>query len=174
MNCYLCLIVAASKTNRYLLCHYLLQLYKWRNKDENEKRKNAKEISVIIVLEAFKFFRHIVFIFNSKNIFFLYFRNLPEQLHGKLKSDLITGFLQKKSHILKWKHQFSVYCKDEEVLSGPIDGHFDFLEETGLIKIGKYDVLKDIFNWFNVKAIEEIDNASKEIEKALHDNNNKS
>lgn len=99
--------------------------------------------------------------------------NLPKELHSKLKCDLITGFLQKKSHILKWKHQFSVYCKDEEVLSGPVDGHFDFLEETGLIKIGKYDVLKDIFNWFNVKAIEEIDNASKEIEKALHDNNNK-
>lgn len=108
---------------------------------------------------------------NSKNIV-LYFRgNLPKELHSKLKGDLITGILQKQSHILEWRHQFSTYCKDSKVLSGSIEKDFDYLEEIGVLQIGRYDVLKNIFSLFDVTAVEVIDNASKEIEKALYDNN---
>lgn len=96
---------------------------------------------------------------------------LEEQLHEKLKGDLITGFLQNQSYITQWKRQFSLYCMDARVIAGEIDGHFNYLEENKLLEIGKYDVLKDIFRWFNVRAVIFIDNASDTITRAQQGNN---
>lgn len=95
-------------------------------------------------------------------------------MHGKLKSDLISGYLQNEHNIIQWKEQFKVYCKIKKVKDGTIDGHFDFLEERGKIKIGDYEVLKNMFRHFDLTAIEEIDNASREIRRALQNNKNKS
>lgn len=88
-------------------------------------------------------------------------------MHGKLKGDLITGFLQRKEHIPRWIEQFKVHCKIEKVINGKINGHFDFLEQRGLLKIGDYKVLKKMFKQFDVTAFEVIDEASNEIQRAL-------
>lgn len=55
--------------------------------------------------------------------------------------------------------------------AGGIDGHFNHLEEIQLLQIGNYDILKDIFKWFNVKAVRFIDNASDTIKRAQQGNN---
>lgn len=56
------------------------------------------------------------------------------------------------------------------MLAGEIDGHFNHLEEQDHIQIGNYKVLKDIFRWFNVKAVKFIDDASDTIKKAQQGN----
>lgn len=57
------------------------------------------------------------------------------------------------------------------MIAGEIDGHFNHLEEKHLLEIGNYDVLKNIFKWFNVKAVKFIDNASDTIKSAQQGNN---
>lgn len=57
------------------------------------------------------------------------------------------------------------------MIAGEIDGHFNHLEEKHLLEIGNYGVLKDIFKWFNVKAVKFIDNASDTITRAQQGNN---
>lgn len=111
----------------------------------------------------------------SVQLLYLSFRNdLPRELHGKLKGDLITGYLQKKEHLSKWKEQFKIHTKIDTVINGPIDGHFDFLESTGKLRIGDYEVLKTMFKYVDVTALEVIDDASKNIKAALQNNKNKS
>lgn len=56
-------------------------------------------------------------------------------------------------------------------MAGEIGGHFKYLEENTLLEIGNYDVLKDIFRWFNVRAVRFIDNASDTITRAQQGNN---
>lgn len=131
---------------------------------------------MIIANHAFQSFiyRYIVF-FKTVQLFYLSFRNnLHRELHGKLKSDLITGFLQKKANVLKWKEQFKLYCRDDVVRNGEIDGHFDFLESEGKIKIGDYEFLKSMFRYVDVTSEEVITKASTEINAALQNNKNKS
>lgn len=111
----------------------------------------------------------------SVQLLYLSFRNdLPKELHGKLKSDLITGYLQRREHLSRWNQQFRIHSKVDEVINGPIEGHFDFLESTGELKIGDYEVLKTMFKYVDVRAHEVIDNASKNIKAALQNNKNKS
>lgn len=112
----------------------------------------------------------------SVQLLYLSFRNdLPRELHLKLKSDLITGYLQRRDHLLRWKEQFRIYSEiDRVIINGPIDGHFDFLESTGKLRIGDYEVLKAMFKYVDVTALEVIDDASKNIKAALQNNKNKS
>lgn len=95
-------------------------------------------------------------------------------MHAKLKGDLITGFLQEGDRFSLWKEQFKVHCKIKKVRNGTTDGHFDFLEQQGLIGIGDYAVLRDIFKYVDVTAVEEIDRASAEMKETLQNNTNKS
>lgn len=100
---------------------------------------------------------------------------LEKQLHEKLKADLISGFLKKESHVLTWKSQFSLYCDvDADVLTKDIIDQFNYLEETKMMEIGNYTVLKEIFKWINVKALAFIDEASDGIHKACQDSKQKS
>lgn len=95
-------------------------------------------------------------------------------MHGNLKSTLINGFLQREDSRIEWKEQFKVHCRLENVINGSIDGHFDFLERKNIIEIGNYEVLKTMFNYVDKTALDVIDNASKEINRALENNTNKS
>lgn len=95
-------------------------------------------------------------------------------MHGNLKSDLITGFLEREDSRIKWKQQLRVYCHIEKVINGNIDGHFDFLEREKIIEIGNYEVLKTMFKYVDVTALKVIDNASKKINRALKNNKNES
>lgn len=111
----------------------------------------------------------------SVQLLYLSFRNdLPRELHLKLKSDLITGYLQRREHLSRWKEQFRIHCHIDIVINGPIEGHFDFLESMGILRIGDYEVLKTMFKYVDGTAHYVIDDASKNIKAALQNNKNKS
>lgn len=95
-------------------------------------------------------------------------------MHAKFKGDLITGFLEQKDRFKLWKEQFKVHCDTREVIDGPTDGHFDFLEKEGKLKIGDYAVLRDMFEYVDYTALDKIDKASADIKRALQNNKNKS
>lgn len=82
--------------------------------------------------------------------------------------------MQTEAHILQWRRQFSIHSNDRNVLEGSISGHFEYLEERGILKIGNYDILKRIFNGFNRRVELFIDERLPEIEEALENNQNES
>eukprot|EP00105_Crassostrea_gigas_P028802 XP_011450560.1 PREDICTED: uncharacterized protein LOC105344478 [Crassostrea gigas] len=100
--------------------------------------------------------------------------NLARKLHERLLCDLILRFIGTDAHILKWRHQFRIHCNDQKVIEGSIDGHFDYLEEIGKLKIGDYEILKEIFDQVNKQVSLFIDDKSTEIEEALQNNQNRS
>lgn len=95
-------------------------------------------------------------------------------MHAKFKGDLITGYLEEENRFKLWKEQFKVHCNNKKVIEGPTDGHFDFLEQEGLIDIGEYAVLRDMFELVDKKALRVIDKASADMKKAIQNNKNKS
>lgn len=98
--------------------------------------------------------------------------NRARQLHEQLLSDLILKFIQTKAEILQWRHQFKVHSIDSNVVKGSISGHFEFLEERGMLQIGNYDILKKMFDSYNKTVGPFIDERSQEIEEALENNQN--
>lgn len=95
-------------------------------------------------------------------------------MHEQLLCDIILKFLQTEAHILQWRRQFSIHSNDRNVLEGSISGHFEYLEERGILQIGNYDILKRIFNGFNKRVEPFIDERLPEIEEALENNQNES
>lgn len=87
-------------------------------------------------------------------------------MHRQLLALLKNGYLKKESDITNWREQFTEHCEDPAIVEGDINGHFDYLEKTGKIKLGKYDVLRRIFNTFNVKAVDHIDKTLVKINSA--------
>uniref|UniRef100_A0A8W8NVG0 Uncharacterized protein n=1 Tax=Magallana gigas TaxID=29159 RepID=A0A8W8NVG0_MAGGI len=100
--------------------------------------------------------------------------NLARKLHEKLLCDLILKCIVTDAQILKWRHQFRIHCDVTQVIDGSIDGHFDYLEEIGKLKIGDYEILKEIFYEVNQTALSHIDDRSTKILEALQDNQNRS
>lgn len=95
-------------------------------------------------------------------------------MHEQLLCDIILNFLQTEAHILQWRHHFKTYSNDRKVSDGSISGHFEYLEERGILTIGNYDILKRIFNRFNTRVEPFIDERLPEIEEALENNQNES
>lgn len=93
-------------------------------------------------------------------------------MHEQLLSDLILKFIQTEAEILQWRNQFKVYSIDSNVVRGSISGHFEFLEERGMLTIGNYDILKKIFDSYNKTVGPFIDKRSQEIKEALENNQN--
>lgn len=93
-------------------------------------------------------------------------------MHEQLLSDLILKFIQTKAEILQWRNQFKVYSIDSNVVRGSISGHFEFLEEKGMLTVGNYDILKKIFDSYNRTVRPFINERSQEIEEALENNQN--
>lgn len=60
------------------------------------------------------------------------------------------------------------------MIEGSIEGHFDYLEEIGTLRIGDYEILKEIFDMVNQQVSSFIDKRSQEIEEALQNNQNRS
>lgn len=49
---------------------------------------------------------------------------------------------------------------------------FTYLESIGKLKVGKYDILKEIFQRIDVRAVEKITEASEKIERIMSSNGN--
>lgn len=89
-----------------------------------------------------------------------------QNLHDSLLAKLMTGYVgeDKTSEMYrKWKLYFKKYCDSSTKKDYSIQDDFNFLEKRGLLRIGQYDVLEDIFNHVDTKAVFEIKLASQMI-----------
>lgn len=88
------------------------------------------------------------------------------ELHRQLLALLKNGYLKEEPDITSWREQFREHCADPAIVEGDIKGHFDYLEKTGKIRLGKYDVPRRIFQNFNVIAVDQIDKTLVRINSA--------
>lgn len=64
----------------------------------------------------------------------------------------------------KWKLYFKKYRDSPADKDNSIQDDVSFLEKKGLLRVGKYDVIEDIFNHVDTKAVFEIKLASQMID----------
>lgn len=90
-----------------------------------------------------------------------------EDIHYRLLSDLITGYFgnggKTVGNNIRWKMHFRKYCRLPSQQDCNVLQNIVYLEQNGLIGIGNYSVLKNIFLYVDQRALHEIDDASKLI-----------
>lgn len=92
-----------------------------------------------------------------------------EDIHYRLLSDLITGYFGNGGKTvgntgnIRWKMHFRKYCRLPSQQDCNVLQNIVYLEQNGLIGIGNYSVLKNIFLYVDQRALHEIDDASKLI-----------
>lgn len=90
-----------------------------------------------------------------------------EDIHNGLLADLITVYFVKDSkaacNIVRWKMHFRKFCRLPYHQDGDILENFYFLEQTGLLAVGKYDILEKIFYHVDKRALLNIKDASLKI-----------
>lgn len=82
-------------------------------------------------------------------------------------ADLITGYFDKygkaKGNIVRWKMHFRKYCPLPSQQECSVMENFDYLERSGLLAVGKYDILENIFRFVDERALRNIKDASQII-----------
>lgn len=82
-------------------------------------------------------------------------------------ADLITGYFDKygkaKGNIVRWKMHFRKYCPLPSQQECSVMENFDYLERSGLLAVGKYDILENIFRFVDDRALRNIRDASQMI-----------
>lgn len=88
-------------------------------------------------------------------------------IHNGLLADLITGYIGKygktKGNVVRWKMHFRKYCPLPSQQECSVMENFDYLERSGLIAVGKYDILENIFRFVDERALCNIKDASQMI-----------
>lgn len=95
------------------------------------------------------------------------FNTDAEDIHNGLLADLITVYFINDSkaagNIVRWKMHFRKFCRLPYHQDGNIVENFCFLEQTGQLAVGKYDILKNIFYHVDKRALLNIKDASSKI-----------
>lgn len=89
-----------------------------------------------------------------------------KEIHNKLIAKLINchvGHQENSDSYVSWKMQFRNYCDNPIQLNGSVLKNFYYLENAGLVGIGRYDVLQKIFSENN-EALSEIKRTFEIIE----------
>lgn len=89
-----------------------------------------------------------------------------KEIHNNLLAKLINGHVGHKENsdsYVRWKMQFRNYCDLPTQLNGSVLENVFYLENKGLLDVGKYDVLQKIFVEDN-EALTEIERVSNLIE----------
>lgn len=85
-----------------------------------------------------------------------------------IKIDLITEYFINNSkaagNIVRWKMHFRKCCRLPYHQDGDILENFCFLEQTGQLSVGKYDILENIFYHVDKRALLNIKDASSKID----------
>ena len=100
----------------------------------------------------------------------------PEEIHRKLKDHLINGcFLENdrtSKNYVKWSIYFESYREEPNYTRGSVWDDFTYLESTGQLRVGQYDILKEIFQRIDVRAVEKITKEAEKIERIMSSNGN--
>lgn len=89
-----------------------------------------------------------------------------KQLHNGLLAKLINEYVghnKQSDSYVNWKMQFRNYCNHITQQNGSVLDNVYFLENAGLLDIGKYDVLQKMLSG-DKEALSEIERVSKLIE----------
>ena len=88
---------------------------------------------------------------------------------------LINGYFlendRTSSNYVAWKIHFTKHTEEQINRDGSVLGDFNFLEEKGKLKVGKYDVLKEMFEHIDDRAVTRISEESERIEEILSSKN---
>lgn len=99
--------------------------------------------------------------------FSLRFHTDADDIHNGLLADLITEYFINNSkaagNIVRWKMHFRKCCHLLYHQDGDILENFCFLEQTGQLAVGKYDILENIFHHVDKRALHNIKDASSKI-----------
>ena len=108
--------------------------------------------------------------------FIFHFRDTPstrEDLHREMLATLITGYFGKDirtcKYYQKWKVHFRKFCPDPNRVFCSIYEDFQYLEEKGELDIEKYDALETIFSSVDKRAVQYIEDMSKQIKNTRND-----
>ncbi|XP_065936056.1 uncharacterized protein [Magallana gigas] len=97
----------------------------------------------------------------------LRFHTDAEDIHNGLLANLITEYFINDSkaagNIVRWKMHFRKCCRLPYHQDGDILENFCFLEQTGQLSVGKYDILENIFYHVDKRALLNIKDASSKI-----------
>lgn len=110
-------------------------------------------------------------LFISKDLilfnFSLRFHTDAEDIHNGLLADLITVYFINDSkaagNVVGWKMYFKKLCRLPYHQDGDNLENFCFLEQTGQLAVGKYDILENIFYHVNKRALLNIKDTSSMI-----------
>lgn len=89
-----------------------------------------------------------------------------KEIHNNLLAKLINGHVGHKENsdsYVRWKMQFRNICDSPTQQNGSVLENVFYLENKGLIDVGKYNVLQKLFSEDN-EALSEIEKVSKLIE----------
>lgn len=90
-----------------------------------------------------------------------------KDIHNRLLADLITGYFCKggrsKENFVRWKMHFRKYCPLPTQHNYSVLVNFDYLERNGLLAVGKYDILENIFRFVDERALHNIKDACQMI-----------
>lgn len=90
-----------------------------------------------------------------------------KDIHNRLLADLITGYFGKdgrsKGNFVRWKMHFRKYCPLPTQQNCSVMENFDYLERNGLLSVGKYDILENIFRFVDERALHNIKDACQMI-----------
>ena len=101
-----------------------------------------------------------------------YFRSpvavIVQDLQHTLLADLITGYFGNDGKLcnnaVRWKMHFRRYCPHPTQFNCSILENFHYLEQKGLLRVGKYEVLKDLFRRVDTTALRDIKLTAEMIE----------
>lgn len=84
-----------------------------------------------------------------------------------LLAELLTGFrlTTDKKKFKLWKYSFKKVCNVPAQQDCSIEDDFSYLEQKGLLEIGKYDTLIDVLDDVDNEAVKHVKGAMKEIQK---------
>lgn len=97
--------------------------------------------------------------------FSLLFNPNIKEIHNNLIAKLINchvGHQENSESYVSWKMQFRNYCDNPIQQYGSVLKNFYYLENAGLVGVGRYDVLQKIFSENN-EALSEIKMTSELI-----------
>lgn len=118
-----------------------------KEKDSKDKKKNINDM--------------------IKILFSLDLHYDEKDIHNELLADLITGYFGKygktKGNIVRWRMHFRKYCPLPSQQECSVIENFNYLERSGLIAVGKYDILENIFRFVDERALRNIKDASQMI-----------
>ena len=110
---------------------------------------------------------NIIFLQQICYCYYSFYRNATD-IHQELLATLITGHIgvdEKAVTYTNWKCHFGKICNEPVQATYTPFENISYLDQKGLIGVGKYDVLIKIFKDYDTSAVGKIEYATETIQR---------